>query len=145
MADKTLTSANSTFMLSVPGLFPVPVTIQGYAVENMFDMDAVDRAEARMGADGKLSAGYTPKPRVQHIHIQPDSPSVDVFMAWDAYEANRRDVVKANAVIMVPATGKVITMTKGFMTSMKPMADHKKVQEPLDFTITWEKVTTAST
>jgi hypothetical protein len=144
MAERTITSANSTFMLTIPGPFPVPVKIQGYAVEAMFDFDMVDVAETRMGADGILSAAYTPKEKTMHIHLQPDSDSVQVFLAWAAYEEAKRDKVAASAgVIIIPSTGKIVTFTKGFLRSAKLVADHKKAQDPLDFVIAWEKVVTA--
>ena len=36
MSDTTITSANSVFTIVVPGLFPAPVQLRGYAVDKAF-------------------------------------------------------------------------------------------------------------
>ena len=55
----TITSANAQVMLNVPGVFPTPVQLAGFAADDAFTQDAYDVAETRMGVDGVLSAGFT--------------------------------------------------------------------------------------
>ena len=61
-----LTSANAVVILSVDELYPNGVQIQGFSTDSSFAVDDATIAEARMGVDGKLSAGYTPAPRTSH-------------------------------------------------------------------------------
>ena len=75
----TITSANSVLTLAVNGLFPVPQVIQGYAVDDAFEGEAVQQAEILMGVDGVLSAGKVFVPYKMTIHLQADSPSVFLF------------------------------------------------------------------
>ena len=53
----TITSANSILAIAVNNLFTAPQNIQGYAVDDAFEGEAVPQSEVLMGVDGKLSAG----------------------------------------------------------------------------------------
>ena len=55
-----MTTANSALTLQIDGLYPVPQSIQGYAVDEAFALDSLKKIETLMGVDGKLSAGFTP-------------------------------------------------------------------------------------
>ena len=65
----TITSANVVFTLSVPLLLPVPQRIQGFAVDDIFDMDDVDATDTMMGVDGILSGGMIYAPKMQNIKL----------------------------------------------------------------------------
>lgn len=142
--QKTITSANSVFTISIPGLIPVPVQIQGFAVDAAFDMDAADITEVLMGVDGKLSAGYTPQPRKTTIHLQADSDSRDVFDIWASAMRRAKDVYYANASIVMESNGKTYTLTKGVLQNQKDMPDAKKVLNPTDHVIIWESCVPAN-
>lgn len=144
MANRTLTSANSTMTLVVPGIFPVPVQIQGYAVDKAFDVDAAETGETRMGVDGKLSAGFTPTPRKMNIHLQADSTSRDFFDIWNGFEKTAREKSSAFGEIILPGIGKSYTMLKGYLQTVKEIPDNNKVLEGTDYTIVWESITTAN-
>ena len=79
MSDTTITSANSVFTVVIPGLFPAPVQLKGYATDKAFATDAIDLAEVQMGVDGRMTAGYVASPTKQTISLQADSPSKDLF------------------------------------------------------------------
>lgn len=138
---RTITSANSVFSLMVVGLFPTPVKIQGYAADTAFTTDPVQSAEAIMGVDAKMSAGYTPSPRKLKVKLQADSDSVAIFDQWfDASQA-QREIYYANATIDIPSLGKSFALTKGVLTSYKQIPDAKKVLDAPEYEITWELVT----
>jgi len=140
MADTTITSANSVFMLVVAGLFPVPVQLQGFAVDKAFVTDAVDLAEVQMGVDGRMTAGYIPVPVKQTITLQADSPSRDIFTALIQASMTARTVFYMSGSIALPATGETYTLTRGVLTNAKQIPDAQKVLQPVDFMITWERV-----
>ena len=45
-SEKTLTSANSIFTILAAGIFPIPQTLSGYAVDKAFAADALQRLAA---------------------------------------------------------------------------------------------------
>jgi hypothetical protein len=136
----TITSANSAFAIVILGLYNAPQLLQGYAADDMFTADALDSAEIVMGADGIMSAGYVFNPVKQTITIMPDSPSLDVFDNWRTAEQTLRDKLFANATIRLPSIGKVYTLTKGVLTSSKPLPDAKKTLQALPYVVTWQSV-----
>ena len=75
----TLTSANSALSLKISGLYPTPQSVAGYATDDMFSTDDVNPVETMMGADGKLSGGYTPYPTKLNLPLQADPASNAIF------------------------------------------------------------------
>lgn len=137
----TLSSSNSILTLSVAGLFPVPVPIQGFATDDAFSVDEVQGAETMMGIDGKLSAGYTPYSVPLNIHLQADSASNIIFDTWIGAERISKDKFIASCILLVQGTGALYTFTRGFLKSFPPITDGKKVLQPRKFVIEFESVT----
>lgn len=143
MADKTITSANSVFTLVIPGLFPAPVQLQGYATDKSFATEAIDFAETMIGVDGKMSAGYVPNITPQTITLQADSVSKDIFAALIAATKTAREVFFLNATLVLQSTGESFTMARGVLKNAKQIADGGKVLQPQDYVIHWESVNRA--
>lgn len=139
--EKTITSANSIFTLTIPGLFQAPVQLMGYSTDRAFATDAVQMAEAQMGVDGRLSAGYTPSPIVQTVTLQADSPSRDIFSTLITAMDTAREVYWLNGTISLPATGESYSMIRGVLVNAKAIPDAQRVLAPIDYMITWESVT----
>lgn len=139
----TITAANSEFILSIPGVFTVDQPLDGYATDDAFDNEDVVPSEAKLGVDGKMSAGYTPYLFKQMIHLQADSDAILIFDGWRQAMDTVREVFFANGTIILPAVGKIVTLTKGTLTRAKPLPDVKKLLEAQTYEITWNKVVTA--
>lgn len=140
MADTTITSANSVFTIVVPGLFPAPVQLRGYATDRAFTTEAVDLAEVQMGVDGRMTAGFVPNPVKQTITLQADSSSKDIFTALIQAMKTAREVYFVSGSIALPSTGEAFTLTRGILTNAKQIPDAQKVLQPVDYVITWESV-----
>lgn len=140
MADTTITSANSVFTIVIPGLFPAPVQLQGYASDKAFTTEAIDLAEVQMGVDGRMTAGFVPNPTKQTVTLQADSPSKDIFTALIQAMKTAREVFYISGSIALPSTGESFTLTRGILTNTKQIPDAQKVLQPMDFVITWESV-----
>lgn len=140
MSDTTITSANSVFTIVVPGLFPAPVQLRGYATDRAFTTEAVDLAEIQMGVDGRMTAGFVPNPVKQTITLQADSPSKDIFTALIQAMKTAREVYFVSGSIALPSTGEAFTLTRGILTNAKQIPDAQKVLQPVDYVITWESV-----
>lgn len=140
----TITAANSIFALTVTGLYAAPQVLHGYAADDAFSTDALESAETVMGLDGHLSGGYIFNPIKQTIVLMPDSASLDVFNNWSLAQLASREVLVANASISLPAIGKKYVLTRGFLTSHKPIPDVKKVLQAVQYQITWGNVAGAN-
>lgn len=139
----TITSANSSLVLTVRalGLFPAgPFAVQGYASDDAFATDAVDSAEARMGVDGRMSAGYLPRMTKMTITLQADSPSIPLFETWTGAQDVVKEVFFADGILTLKSTGHTYALVKGALTRITPIPTAKKVLEPVTYEITWELV-----
>lgn len=140
---KTLTSANSVLLLSIRGLFDVPLQLQGFSADDIFGVDDLDSAETMMGVDGKLSAGWVPKEVKQSFYLQADSDSTAIFEAWYQAQQSSRELYFATGGARLPSVNRSYVLTKGVLTQYSPIATAKKVLQPRKFTVTWESITAA--
>lgn len=138
--DTTITSANSVFTIAVPGVFPVPQQLRGYAADKAFAAEAVEVAETQMGVDGRMTAGFVPNPVKMTVSLQADSPSKAIFSAILQAMKTAREVFYLSGTITLPSTGEVFTCTRGILTTAKQIPDAQKVLQPMDYVITWESI-----
>lgn len=135
-----ITSANSILMLSANRAFNVPVQIQGFAADDVFDAESIDSSETSMGVDGILSAGFVHVPVKWGITLQADSASMVFFDTLYSIQKQLQEVLQLQGVLTLPAIGTSWTLTNGFMTSYKPMPDGKRVLQSRKFVLTWESI-----
>ena len=134
----SITSANAQILLSIPSLFPIPQALQGFAADDVFDVDPIEPVEAIMGVDGILSAGFVFVPVEQNFALQADSPSIVLFDTWWTAMQIAKDVYFATATVLLPGLGKKWAMNTGILRSYKPLPDAKKTLQPQRFRITWQ-------
>lgn len=139
----TITSANSSFALRVPGVFFVPQLIEGYAADDAFTQEAYEVVETRMGVDGNLSGGYVPSPKKLTVMLMPDSNALDTFILWAQAHDQGREAIIGGALITYPAISKVFTLGKIFLTNWSGMPSSKKVMEPVSAVLTYQNLTGA--
>ena len=137
-----ITGANANLTLTIPGLFTTPVKIEGFAADDIYDLDEIDPVEVLMGADGNLSGGFTWKPQPQTITLQADSASAVFFDTWQSNQKAGVKTYVANGVLQLPAIGLKFIHTTGYLTGYK-LPGAKKLLTPRRFRITWEDVTPA--
>jgi hypothetical protein len=141
---KTITSANSVYMLQILDLFPTAQQLQGYSTDAAFATESYDPVEAMMGVDGIMSAGWVPVIKKQTISLQADSSSCDIFDAWNSAQQTARELYFAMGTIVLPALGKEYTMWKGVLSTYVPHAEAAKTLRFRQFGITWAEVLPAS-
>lgn len=140
---KTLTAANCVLLLSIKGLFDVPLQLQGFSADDVFGVDDLDTAETMMGVDGKLSAGWVPKEVTQSIMLQADSDSTVIFETWYQAQQSAKELYFATGLARLPAVNRSYVMTKGVLKQYNPVATAKKILQPRKFTLVWEAITAA--
>jgi hypothetical protein len=141
----SLTGANSAIAITQAVLFPTAQSLQGFAADDVTDMDPVEIVEYLMGVDGVLSAGFTWKPRLQKIRLQADSASNLVFDTINNQSQAVQDVYALSATILLPAIGLKFTCSNGFLRNYKPMPAVKRLIQPRDYEIVWNSVIPALT
>lgn len=135
-----LTAADIVITLTNPAVFSAPFTLQGFATDDVFSTESLDIAETAMGVDGKLSAGYVPKPVMQRIMLQADSPSIDYFEAIYAAQVAQRATYPFTGVMVIPATEKTYNGNRGFLIGYSPTPTAKKTLQPREFGLAWENL-----
>ena len=123
---KTITSANAVMMLRCEGVYDNWVRIQGFQADNAWELGEVNIGEARMGVDGKQSIGYTPHETPWSIHLEANSPSVQVMENIRKKLNSDMEVAYIEVIIEMPSIAKKY-YGKGGMTSMTGGASGKKL------------------
>lgn len=136
----SITSANAVVMIAVTDLFPIPVQLQGFAADDVFDTDTIDPAEVIMGVDGIMSAGFVFVPVKQNFALQADSKSNLIFEAWYLAQQTAREVFFGTGIVHIGSIKRSYVMTNGVLSGYKPIPDAKRVMQPRRFTITWESI-----
>lgn len=137
---KTLTAANSIFTLSIGDVLGVPIQLEGYTTSDAFTVDGHAPTEVRQGVDGHMSTGFVHSLKKITIKLEPTSKSVAAFDAWNAAMETTVDAYLANAEISLPGVGMKYVCTNGALTKYTPMPPVKKMLDPLDYEITFEKI-----
>ena len=139
----SITSANSIYQLSVPGVSTGYTKLSGYSADNAFETDALDLTENIMGVDGHMSSGYTPNITKQTITLMADSPSVALFEGWISTIKMTREIVIAQAHIELTTNNlspynKKYDLSNGSLKSARTIPGAKKVLEAQEYVIEWE-------
>lgn len=140
---RTITSANAVLLLTIADVYPVPVQLQGFSADDVFDTDAVTVTETMQGVDGHLSGGFIYNPIIMNISLMGDSASNDVFEAWYAANKTALDSKIATMIARLPSIGRSYALTRGFLTSTPPTPSARRVIQPRRHTITFEKLNPA--
>lgn len=139
----TITSANSSFALVVPAVFPLPQILQGYAVDDAFTQEAFDLVETRMGVDGKLSGGFTPSPKRLTVMLQPDSIALLVFEIWKARMESAKEAFPGSALVAMPSISRAYALGVIWFKNSQGMPSAKKVLEPFPAILEYQDLTVA--
>jgi hypothetical protein len=141
----SITSANASFILVIPGVFSSGVQLQGFAVDDMFSMDPTTLAEGRRGADGQTVYGYVYELSKMRIGLLANSNAFRIFQAWKQAQDAAVDVITASGTIIMPSLGLKTSLVDGNCTNLAAFPPHKKVAENVEPEVTWGSWTTTAT
>lgn len=133
----SITSANSVFMVQVPGAVSGLTQLQQFSADDAFLMNVVEATEVMVGVDGYGTAGYIPRSPMQTIRLLADSISIAVFENWIAAMDSIQDVLYMNATIKLPSIKRIYTLYVGSPMNFSTMADAKKVLQNREFEVRW--------
>jgi hypothetical protein len=136
----SITSANSVFTITVAGLFPTPVKLQGYAADRAWETSNVTYTESVMSVDGIKSSGYVFNLVEQTITLQADSASKTIFNAIVNAMKAAREILIISGNIVLPATGESFVCRRGTLKDAKPLPSSGKLLEPQTYVIEWQSI-----
>lgn len=136
----TLTAANAVITLSVTGLFPAPVTIQGFSADNVYDSPNQQLNETAMGVDGHLAAGYVNNPIDQNFTLMGDSDSIAFFALIQATQKQTQDTFFLNGNTLITAQAENYVMTRGVLVDFATLPTLGKIIAPRRALIRWESI-----
>jgi len=136
----TLTALNSTIMLAVASVYPTAQQLQGYAADDIFDVEDIEVAETVMGIDGLLSGGLIYVPVPWTITLQGNSASNSVFDGWYNYQKAIGDVTTATLNIALPGLGYKWIYSNGFLKKYSPAPSAKKIVQPRKFMVEFNTI-----
>lgn len=139
----TITSANSSVILTNSRVFITPQILQGYAADDAFTQESFELVETRMGVDGILSGGYVPSPKRLTIMLQPDSIALIVFLNWKAAQEAQKEALPGSFSIAMPSISLGFQLGNVFFTNSQGMPSAKKVLEPFPAIMTYESLIAA--
>lgn len=138
MLNMEITSANATAILIVEDLYPAGIVLQGFTSDQSVSTDDRTVAEARMGVDGHLAAGYTPTPVTVTIGLEANSPSrAQLANVLEAMQLNMRTYTCA-LQFTIPSIKKEFYYTNGVMLAGHPAPDGRKVLDPTQWRFVFE-------
>lgn len=132
-------ASNAVLTLTIPGVISSPTQLQGFAADDIYDLDEIDSVETLMGVDGILSGGFVFKTFMQHIMLQSDSPSNALFDAWYNQMTGAQGTYVANGVLTLPQIGLKMVQTTGFLRGYK-LPGAKKLIQPRRYRIEWGRI-----
>ena len=136
----TITAANSTFSISVAGLFPVPQLLDGYAVDDAFTAETVSNVETLIGVDGKKSAGFVFSLFPLSITLQADSPSNLLFETIAAQQIANKEVFTLTGVIIIPGISRTFALVNGSLKTNSPFPAVKRTLQSRVWSTDWQSI-----
>lgn len=136
----SITSANSVVTMTVAGLFPAPVQLQGFSADRAWETSAVAQTESVIGVDGRKTSGFIFNVVEQTFTLQGDSPSKFFFTQITNAQRAARDTLRIDANIVLPSTGESFTCKNGTLQSSKILPDGGKMLSDMDYVIVWESI-----
>lgn len=140
MASQTITSANAVLTLTVPGIFPAPIQIQGFSAEKAWSTDQQETTESMIGVDGLKASGWVPAMIKQAFSLMANSPSRSVFNAIARAQKANREAIVFQGTFVLSSTGETFSCLNGTLKDYKPIPDGAKVLQPIEFNVEWQDI-----
>ena len=137
MAFGNITSANTIFMLSIATVYPAPVQLREFGVDDAFVAEIFDAAETKIGVDSYGAGGYRPHEVPMTIRFLASSDSIVVFENWYAAQDATTSLYLAAGTILMPSIRRQYSCAAGVLQRASAMAEVRRVLADREFHITW--------
>lgn len=136
MPGKSITSANASITLTIPGVYSSGILLEKFAVNDILEPEPQTLTEYRVGADGHGAGGYVFNPAKFKMMFQGNSDSIPVFYRWKAAQDALPDIIYASMKIIVPNLGLDVNLIEVLCESLPFLPPLKKVVEELSVAMT---------
>lgn len=134
-----ITSANASMVMIVEDFYPAGVPITNFSTDQMIDGDEHEYAQARMGVDGGMAAGFVPNPWNVTVSLEASSPSLKVMQTLAQAMVTNKCTYEVSLIITVPALNQVHAYRKGVLLTGKDLPGIRKTLEPTQWKFTFAK------
>ncbi len=140
---RDISSVSCTVLLTVAGVVG-PIALTGWSADDIYEVEDVEAAETKMGLDYVMSHGDIPYITKQTFTFMASSPSIPVFLAWNA--ANIASVrggglsFTGSMVLKLPSIRLKYNQSGGVLKKFPPIISAGKVLKEQKFSIDWEQV-----
>ena len=141
MAVTEITSANSIVMIQVEELIPQAVRLEKFSSDAIAQVGEFQAAEGRMGVDGRLAVGQTPKPVEVTINLEANTPSERLLYRVLKTMADRQQIFATTLTVRVPAQRATYTFHNGSLTTGIAMNNLGTMLEKSSWKIIFESYT----
>lgn len=138
---RSLSSANSTFMLGAVGVFSDLVKIEGYSADSAWKMDDVSLATTTLGVDGSFSSAWIPYMTTMTLQLMPNSSSNDFFERIMSYQDVIQETVELFGNIQIPSIGRKYALENGVISKMSLIPSAAKTLQAKSVVLIWGKCT----
>ena len=141
MNNMTITAANCSLHMTVPGLYDAPVKVEGFSSDAMVQVAQNSPAVTEMGVDGHLSMGWVPTAKEVTISLAADSPSLRLFEDWVTLQETTREVIACNMEFTIPSINRKIVGLRGCMTTCQTHPSASQTLDAATYVFTFESWT----
>lgn len=138
---RSLSSANSTFMIGAVGVFSDLVKIEGYSADSAWKMDDVSLATTTLGVDGSFSSAWIPYMTTMTLQLMPNSSSNDFFERIMSYQDVIQETVELFGNIQIPSIGRKYALENGVISKMSLIPSAAKTLQAKSVVLIWGKCT----
>ena len=137
MPGLTITSANSTALITIPTVTTIATQLSQFFVDEAFSTEDVDVSEEQVGVDGYGVAGQIPNAQPQTFSFLASSNSCPLFDAWRQAENTLNDKIYASMTIDIPSVQLRLSMGMGVLKRYSPAPNVRKVLDRRSFGLVW--------
>jgi hypothetical protein len=128
-----ITGANAQIFIMFPVIIPVPVQLQGFAMDDVFDTNEVNSVETFMGVDGILSAGMIFEKTELTITFQADSDSIPLLEGLDQAQQAGTAAYPGVMNVTLTSVGRSYQATPIYLVRLHRIPGVKKTIQPRKF------------
>lgn len=144
VADSITGSTGLSSLGTLSGVLGVPTTLEGWAADTAFSIDAQQQSVAIQGVDGKAHFGWVPSLTNFTINLMPDSDSQDFMENLITAQRVMRETLMITGVLIVPALARKYSLANGAITNGTLIPTHARTLSAQATSLTFESATPAA-
>ena len=131
--NRTLTATDAIVAVSVQGLFSVPQIVDGFEIDNAWQLSDTTIAQTVMTLDGELTGGYVPSIVDFTVNILPTSNSKQFFDVWMQNSRQNQTMFKGLFNITIPALSANYTLSNVILVTGKVLPNVNSILQPVSY------------